>query len=81
MLAVLTSIRPSASAHAEFRVTDKAGPFMVLEVGSEGVTKDKSADGVPIAVCSNQTDVSAQIYDNKGTSLPEPWGSSSNGYS
>ena len=40
MLAVLPRLGAGASAHAELRGADEAGPFGVLEVGSESVAED-----------------------------------------
>jgi hypothetical protein len=40
VLAVLPRLGAGASAHAELRGADEAGPFGVLEVGSESVAED-----------------------------------------
>jgi len=40
VLAVLPRVGASASAHAEFRITDEAGPFGILTVGSDSVAED-----------------------------------------
>jgi hypothetical protein len=40
VLAVLPRLGAGASAHAELRSADEAGPFGVLEVGSESVAED-----------------------------------------
>jgi len=49
MLAVLPGVRTGASAHAECRIAEEARPFCVLEVGSEGIAVDQSANGVAVA--------------------------------
>lgn len=50
VLAVLPRIGASASAHAELRGADEAGPFGVLTVRSEGVAEDKTTNGVAVTV-------------------------------
>jgi len=50
VLAVLPGVRAGASAHAEFCITDEAGPFCVLAVRPEGVAEDKASNRVAIAV-------------------------------
>lgn len=50
VLAVLPRIGAGTSAHAELRSTDEAGPFGILQVGSESVAEDKTANGVAVTV-------------------------------
>ena len=53
MLTVLAGIRSGASTHTELRVADEAGPFVVLDVRSEGVAEHKTANRVAVAICTN----------------------------
>jgi hypothetical protein len=80
VLAVLASIGSGASAHAELRVTDETGPFMVLKVSSKGVAIYKTTNRVAVAVCKNFIPVNKLLHPSREAYLPAPWGSNSNGH-
>jgi len=61
MLTVLAGIRSGASTHTELRVADEAGPFVVLDVRSEGVAEHKTANRVPVAISTVRIQFSSLV--------------------
>jgi hypothetical protein len=52
MLTVPRGVGSDTRTEAEFGVGDEGGPFVVLEVGAEGVAVHETADWVAVPICS-----------------------------
>jgi len=61
MLAVFPGVRTSAGTHAELGSAYEVGPLVVLNLSTEGVTEDKSTDGVTVAIGTVRVKLSSFI--------------------
>jgi len=61
VIAVLGGIGTNAGTEAEFGVGDEGRPFMILEIGTEGVSVDQSTNGIAISVSSMRVEFTSSV--------------------